>query len=238
MALPDRQVVLVAGAAGGIGSACAQALKQMPEQYETVEADRPGADVTQPGVAETLVSSVIAERGRLDGVVHAVGMSGRRLGDGDVASCTDEAWDEVLRVNLTSAFWLMRAALPAMADRRGGSFVAIGSVLADSLHPDFLTTAYAVSKTGLIGLAKAAALSVAASGVRVNVVAPALVDTPMARRAVTSPKIRVQFGDLMPLGAAPLQAGDVAGAVAWLLSDQAARVTGTVITVDGGWTLR
>jgi NAD(P)-dependent dehydrogenase (short-subunit alcohol dehydrogenase family) len=65
-----------------------------------------------------------------------------------------------------------------------------------------------------------------------------LVDTPMARRAMTSPEIRAQFGDLMPLGAGPLQAGDVAGAVAWLLSDQAARVTGTVVTVDGGWTLR
>lgn len=238
MAPPDRKVVLVVGAAGGIGSACTQALRQAPERYETVEADRPDADVTRPGVADTLVRSVICDHGRLDGVVHAVGMSGRSLGDGDVTACTDEAWDEVLRINLTSAFWLMRAALAAMADRQGGSFVAIGSVLADSLHPSFLTTAYAASKTGLIGLAKAAALSVAGSGVRVNIVAPALVDTPMARRATTSPKIRAQLGDLMPLGAAPLQPGDVAGAVAWLLSDQAARVTGTVVTVDGGWTLR
>jgi NAD(P)-dependent dehydrogenase (short-subunit alcohol dehydrogenase family) len=228
------RVILIAGASGGIGGACARALAG----YTVVTADLPEVDVTQPGAADEIVRHVIDKHGSLHGVVHAVGMSGRRLGDGPLPTCSDDAWSEVLRVNLTSVFWLMRAALPAVADSGGGSFVSIGSVLGDSLHPDFLTTAYSASKMGLVGLTRAAALSMADRNVRVNIVAPAVTDTAMASRAVSSPDIRAALNALMPLGKGPLDALDVANAVAWLLSDQAKRITGTTITVDGGWSLR
>jgi len=229
-----RKVTIVLGAKGGIGSACLGVISD----GIVVGLDLPEFDITKQGIAADIVARVYEEHGALTGVVHAVGMSGRRLGDGAVDTCTDEAWEEVLQVNLTSVFWLMRASLPAIARSGGGSFVSIGSVLASSQHPDFLTTAYATAKSGLIGLTRAAALAIADRDVRVNLVSPSLVDTPMAQRALSTPSITSQFAELLPLGQTPLAPRDVADAVRWLLSDGSRRVTGTEITVDGGWSLR
>jgi NAD(P)-dependent dehydrogenase (short-subunit alcohol dehydrogenase family) len=135
--------VLVAGARGGIGGACVELLER--EGHLVVGVDRPpgphAVDVTVPDGAERAVEIAEAALGGLDGIVHAIGMSGRRLGDGPVASCTDTAWAEVLRVNLESAFRLMRAGLPALERGGGGSFVTIGSVLGQSADPDFMTAA-------------------------------------------------------------------------------------------------
>src|SRR5690349_19142120 len=108
-------IVVVAGAGGGIGRACVERLTR--DGDEVVGVDRDSVDITVPGGAEEAVAQ--AERlGPLTGVVHAVGMSGRALGDGPPSACTDEAWAEVLRVNLESAFRLVRAAFPAF--RRAG----------------------------------------------------------------------------------------------------------------------
>ncbi|HEX8929414.1 MAG TPA: SDR family oxidoreductase, partial [Actinomycetota bacterium] len=207
--------VLVAGAHGGIGGACVELLER--QDHLVVGVDRapgpagsgggpPGrgdpqlVDVTLPGGAEHAVELAEATLGGLDGIVHAIGMSGRRLGDGPVTSCTDAAWAEVLRVNLESAFRLLRAGLPALERGGGGSFVTIGSALAQSADPDFMTAAYAASKGGLASLVRTAAMEVAASGVRVNLVAAGLVDTPMASRALGDPRIAGRLPELQPLG--------------------------------------
>lgn len=232
---------LVAGAGGGIGAACVRTLRRSGLDVVGVDRnpdpDLETIDVTTQQGPEAAVARAEQLIGRIDACVHAVGMSGRRLGDGPVTTCTDEAWEEVLRVNLGSAFRLVRAAIPALRRAGGGSIVLIGSVLARSTDRDFLTAAYATSKAGLEGLARVAAREVAADGIRVNVVAPGLVDTPMAGRAASDPVIRSRLAELQPLGGSPLAADDVAEAVAWLASPAGGRVTGTVVTVDAGWTL-
>jgi NAD(P)-dependent dehydrogenase (short-subunit alcohol dehydrogenase family) len=227
--------VLVAGAGGGIGGACVAAVERRGGTVLGV--DRDGADITRPGGAERAVAE--AERlGPLTGVVHAVGMSGRRFGDGPPSACTDEGWAEVLRVNLESAFRLLRASFPAFRRAGGGSFVAVGSVLAAHADEDFLTVAYAVGKAGLRGLVRTGALEGAADGIRVNLVEPGLVDTPMARRAIGDDRIAARLRELQPLGGAAVSAEAVADAVCWLLSPAASRTTGAHLPVDGGWTVR
>jgi len=225
----------VVGADGGIGGACAERLRAGGWAVHAVDRGA-GIDVAVARGAEEAVAAGTAALGGLDAIVHAVGMSGRRLGDGPVTTCTDEAWSEVLRVNLESAFRLLRCGLPALRPT-GGAFVAVGSALAHSTDDDFLTAAYAASKAGLVALARVAAREVAADGVRVNVVAAGLTRTPMAGRATTDPHVLGRMGDLQPLGG-PLDPEDVAGAVAWLVSDEARRVTGIALPVDAGWSLR
>ena len=227
--------VLIAGARGGIGAACARAAESRGCQVAGV--DRGTFDITSAGGAGAAVAHAIEELGGLDGIVHAVGMSGRRLGDGPAGQCSDEAWQEVLRVNLDSAFYLIRAGLNALS-AGGGSIVVIGSALAATLDADFLTVAYATAKAALLPLVRSAAFSGAPHGVRVNIAAAGLVDTPMARRAMADPAIQRRLPELMPLGRRACTPEEVADTVTWLLSDASARTTGAVVPVDGGWQLR
>jgi len=259
--------VLVAGARGGIGGACVELLERDGHLAVGVDRDPgppslgpgrgstrgPGmeagtttgarsrtqaVDITLPGGAEQAVGLAEETLGGLDGIVHAIGMSGRRLGDGPVTRCTDPAWAEVLRVNLESAFRLMRAGLPALERAGGGSFVTIGSVLGQSADRDFMTAAYAASKGGLANLTRTAAMEVAAKGVRVNLVAAGLVETPMASRALRDERIAGRVAELQPLGARAVTAAEVAAAVVWLLSPASGQTTGASLPVDGGWLLR
>lgn len=228
--------VLVAGAAGGIGSACVETLRG--QGHRVVAVDRDEIDITLPGGAERALARAEQELGSVTGVVHAVGMSGRRFGDGPPSACSDDGWAEVLRVNLESAFRLLRAAFPAFRRAGEGSFVGVGSVLAAHADADFLTVAYAVSKSGLRALVRSAALEGAAEGIRVNLVEPGLVDTPMARRAIGDERISGRLQELQPLGGTAVSAAAVADAVCWLLSPAAGRTTGAYLPVDGGWTVR
>ena len=222
----------VVGAGGGIGAACAERLRR--DGFNVHGSDRPEEDITEPGRADQIAQRLV-EAGGFAAAVHTIGMSGRRLGDGPIAECTDHAWEEVMRIDLTSAFQFLRACLNNAQD--GASIVLIGSALAKGLDADFLTAAYRVAKAGLIPLAEAAAFEGAARGIRINVVAPGLVDTPMAARALSNRAIRARFGELMPLTARPAAADEVAAAVSWLTGPDSIQTTGALIPVDGGWTL-
>jgi NAD(P)-dependent dehydrogenase (short-subunit alcohol dehydrogenase family) len=228
--------VLVAGVNGGIGAAVAEHLRTAGELVYGV--DRDTTDITLPGNADHAVSDAVAAMGGLTGVVHAIGMSGRRFGDGPVTDCTDEAWDQVLRVNLESAFRLIRASLPKLSALGGGSIVLIGSALAMTLDDDFLTVAYATAKGALIPLVRSAAYTGAPHGVRVNIVAPGLVDTPMAARALSNDAISSRLPALQRLGGRAQTADEIADTVTWLLSGRSAGLTGSVLPVDRAWTLR
>ncbi|WP_406495975.1 SDR family oxidoreductase [Streptomyces sp. NBC_01604] len=227
--------LLVAGAQGGIGAACVNAARAAGAQV--FEADRDTYDITVSAGAGAAVARAAEALGGLDGIVHAVGMSGRRLGDGPVDECGDEAWREVHRVDLDSVFYLLRAGLRRLSGS-GGSIVVIGSALASTLDEDFLTAAYASAKGALVPLVRSAAFTGAPKGVRVNIVAAGLVDTPMAARAMANPAIQDRMPRLMPLGARACSPEEIADTAVWLLSDASSRTTGAVVPVDGGWHLR
>jgi len=230
--MPAR--VLVAGARGGIGAAVMAALAA--GGHATHGVDRDTVDITEPGSAELAVHQATERLGGLDGIVHAIGMSGRSLGDGPITGCTDEAWAEVHRVNHESVFRLLRAGVPALSG--GGSIVVVGSALATTLADDFLTVAYASAKGALVPLVRSAAYAAAPSGVRVNIVAPGLVNTPMAARALGDPDIARSMAALHPLSRRALEPAEVAATILWLLSDAARTITGAVVPADGGWNLR
>jgi NAD(P)-dependent dehydrogenase (short-subunit alcohol dehydrogenase family) len=196
------------------------------------------ADITQPVAARAAVEQALAAWGRLDVVFNGVGASGRRHGDGPVDACSEEGWDWTLATNLTSMFLICKYSLPALLEARG-AIVNVSSVLGlVGGDEDFATHAYAASKGGIIALSRAMASYYAPRGVRVNVIAPGLIATPMSQRAQDDPHIGARLPQLQPLTGAMGAPEDIAAAAAYLASDDACFVTGAVLTVDGGWTVR
>ncbi|MFQ3632970.1 SDR family NAD(P)-dependent oxidoreductase [Roseiflexus sp.] len=249
------KTAIVTGAASGIGRAVAH--RFLAEGARVVGFDRDGAglsethllggapemfipivcDLTDPLQVEQAVSEAVGRLHRLDVVFNGAGASGRRWGDGPVDSCTIEGWQRTLNVNLTSIFFMCRATMPHLLASRGGSIINLGSVLGlVGGDADFATHAYAAAKAGIIGLSRAMAVYYAPHRIRVNVIAPGLIATPMSRRAQESEHIRQRLAQLQPLTGAMGTPDDVAAAAAYLASDDAAFVTGIVLPVDGGWT--
>ena len=251
------KVALVTAAASGIGRATA--LRFAAEGAQVLALDRSAeglaetvaaiaaaggqalavtADITQAMAARAAVEQALAAWGRLDVVFNGVGASGRRYGDGPVDACSEEGWDWTLAVNLTSMFLICKYTIPALLETRG-TIVNLSSVLGlVGGDEDFATHAYAASKGGIIALSRAMASYYAPRGVRVNVIAPGLIATPMSQRAQADPHIRARLPQLQPLTGAMGAPEDIAAAAAYLASDDARFVTGAVLTVDGGWTVR
>ena len=215
---------VVTGSAGGIGSATAAAL------------DAAGFTVTGLEVDDD-PSDVFEALERLDLLVCAHGISGRSLGDGPVDACTEDAWDAVVDANLRSTFVFCKHALPLLRAAGGGAIVVVSSVLGlVGGDEDFATHAYAASKAGQIGMARAIAVTYAGEGIRCNVVCPGLIETPMSRRVQRDERIRARLPELQPLTGTFGRPEDVAQAVVYLAT--APFVTGAVLPVDGGWTAR
>jgi len=215
---------VVTGSAGGIGSATAAAL------------DAAGFTVTGLEVDDD-PSDVFEALERLDLLVCAHGISGRSLGDGPVDACTEDAWDAVVDANLRSTFVFCKHAVPLLRAAGGGAIVVVSSVLGlVGGDEDFATHAYAASKAGQIGMARAMAVTYAGEGIRCNVVCPGLIETPMSRRVQRDERIRARLPELQPLTGTFGRPEDVAQAVVYLAT--APFVTGAVLPVDGGWTAR
>jgi NAD(P)-dependent dehydrogenase (short-subunit alcohol dehydrogenase family) len=195
------------------------------------------ADASRAGEVERLFAETAAALGGLDVLYHVAGISGRRFGDGPLGECTDDGWRVTLDTNLTGVFLTNRAAVRHFrANRHPGVILNMASVLAWSPSPHFFdTAAYTASKGGIIALSRLAAARYAPDGVRVNVIAPGLTDTPMAQRAVGDEAIRRFLATKQPLAGGPGSAEDCAGAAVFLCSDAARLVTGVILPVDGGW---
>ncbi len=232
----EGKVALVTGASRGIGRAIALELGRAGadvvvgyrtgrEEAEAVASEAGGravqADVSDPDEAKALVEAA----GDLDVLVNNAGLTR----DGVLARMTDEDWRTVLDTNLSSVFYTCRAAARGMMRRRAGAIVNVSSIV--GVHGNWGQSNYAASKAGIIGFTKSLARELGSRGVRANVVAPGYV--------------RTQLTDVLPedattqmLGATPLgrlgEPEDVAGAVRFLCSDEAAFVTGAVLLVDGG----
>jgi NAD(P)-dependent dehydrogenase (short-subunit alcohol dehydrogenase family) len=215
---------LVTGSQGGIGSATVSA-------FEAAGFTVAGIDVDDDPAA------VFGGLDTLDVLVCTHGISGRKLGDGPVDTCTEEAWDAVLETNLRAVFVYCKQAIPLLRAAGGGAIVTVSSVLGlVGGDEDFATHAYAASKAGLIGLTRAMAASYAKDGIRCNVVCPGLIETSMSRRAQEDAALRARLSELQPLTGDFGKPEDVAQAALYLAT--APFVTGAVLTVDGGWTAR
>ena len=230
----EGQVALVTGASGGIGSAVARTL--LAAGARVVGVDLPG----QPGVdrVETIACDVSNADGvaelfrdlrrrfdRLDIVVHCAGI--RR--DAVVWKMDYGAWSEVLRVNLDSAFHVLKQTVPVMRAGDGGSIVLVSSINAE--RGKFGQANYSASKAGLIGLGRTVALEAGRFGIRVNVIAPGMIDTGMT--SSLPEKFKRQASEESALGRMG-QPEDVARAVLFLASPMSGHVTGQVLRVDGG----
>jgi NAD(P)-dependent dehydrogenase (short-subunit alcohol dehydrogenase family) len=225
------KVAVVTGSAGGIGSAVAAAFAA--SGADVIGLDRDEADLTEPEAVE----SFFAELERLDVLFNGAGISGRSLGDGPVDECTVEAWDAVLDTNLRSVFLCSKHAIPLLRSAGGGAIVNLSSLMGLMAgDDDFTTHAYQVSKGGIITLTRAMAYHYGRDGIRVNAIAPGLIATPMSLRAQSDPGIVARLPELHPLTGDFGHPEDVAGAAVYLAA--APFVTGTVLTVDGGWAVR
>ena len=237
------RVALVTGASRGIGRAIATKLAGQgatvvaaargENAAATVEAIAAGggkaevasADMGDAAAIEALVSGTLQRHGRLDILVNNAGITKDQL----MLRMKREDWDVVLATNLTGAFALTQAVLKPMIKQRGGRIVCISSVVGQSGNAGQAN--YAASKAGLIGFAKSVAQEVASRNITVNVVAPGLIDTDMTK-AITG-GARDEWAAKIPLKRLGTP-DDIAAAVCFLASDEAAYITGQVLAVNGG----
>ena len=247
MLLQDR-VTVVTGGGSGIGRATVQRFVEEGATVLALDVNEAGlletardldrvatrlVDVSDSAQVDDAFAQVQREHGRLDVLVNAAGVSGPK---GEISpdahfitDVTDEDWDQVLRINLTGSFYTVRAAVPLLRAAGGGSIVNIASVSALVGYP--LNIYYPASKAGLLGLTRAAAGGLAADGIRVNVVCPGAVDTPMLN-AIPEEARQVVI-DLAPLNrmASPRE---LAGTILFLASDDGSFYTGQTLSPNGG----
>jgi NAD(P)-dependent dehydrogenase (short-subunit alcohol dehydrogenase family) len=202
------------------------------------------ADLRDEAEVEAAFEACESAFGRLDAVYSVAGISGRRYGDGPLHEATLEGWQTVLATNATSQFLVARAAVrrmlaqPPREDGHRGALLLMSSALASHPAPEFFAThAYAASKGAIEALARTLAAYYAPHGIRVNAIAPALIATPMSRRAQDDPEILAYLARKQPLAGGPIDADAVTPMALHLLSDDARMITGQVIAVDGGWSV-
>ena len=242
------KVALVVGAGGGIGGAGAEALAR--EGAAVFCADGAGAaaeatagriraaggraaeaalDVRDRAAVDAAIAAVVREFGRLDIVLESAGIAHRL----DFLGVDAATWDRVIAVNLTGMFHVGQAAARQMVQQGGGgSIINVTSQLAEVARPE--RAAYVASKGGARSLTHAMAVDLAVHNIRVNAIAPGPTLTGLTRANYTDPEARRATEAMIPLGRLG-QPDDLAGAVLFLASDESGWVTGSTVTVDGGY---
>ena len=246
----EGKVALVTGGGAGIGRAGALAFarggaKVVVADRQTEDAEQTAqsirgmggeavfvrADVSRREDIEAMVKVAVDTYGRLDLALNNAGIEGAKFIP--TAEYPEDAWDDVIRINLKGVWLSMKYAIPHLLRQKGSAIVNIASVA--GLTGSRLGSAYHASKHGVIGITKAAAIEYAAQGLRVNAVAPGVIHTAMAERAfLHNPAVASRVGAMHPLGRMGTPA-EVAEAVVWLCSDAASFITGHTLAVDGGF---
>jgi 3-oxoacyl-[acyl-carrier protein] reductase len=238
-------VAIVTGAARGIGAAIAERLAadglavcvaDLDSAAAERQAERIAAlgglalacqmDVTQPASVRAMVEATLVRFGRVDVLVNNAGVTGPSA---PLPEYPDEDWRRVLSVDLDGTFNCCKAVLPHMQTRRSGRIVNIASIAGKEGNPNMC--AYSAAKAGVIGLTKSLGKELATSGVLVNCVAPAVVETELLRE-LTSEAVQYMV-QRIPMGRMG-QVGEIAALVAWLASEQCTFSTGAVFDISGG----
>ena len=241
-----KKIALVTGASGGIGAACAEKLAM--EGYTVLAHANRGrdavcaladalnakgcdvhpvcCDLADGAAVQAMCKEILRVYHRVDALVLNAGVSYTGL----LCDMTDSEWHSVMDVNLSSMFYLCRALTPAMVSARQGSIVTVSSMWGQVGAS--CEVAYSASKAGVIGFTRALAKELGPSGVRVNCIAPGVIDTRMMDEH--SEETKAQLAEETPLGRLGTPK-DVASACAFLLGDGAAFITGQVLGVDGGY---
>ncbi|MBX2892731.1 MAG: SDR family oxidoreductase [Saprospiraceae bacterium] len=241
--------VIVTGAASGIGQATAELFAREgarvvvsdihEAQGQSVAARiraKGGdamfvhADVSKPVDMEKLVGETIKAYGRLDVAVNNAGISGEQS---PIADLSIEGWEQVIRVNLSGVFYGMKYQIAAMLKNGGGSIVNVSSILGAVGFAG--ASAYVSAKHGLLGLTQTAALEYSAQNIRVNVVGPAFIDTPLL--SALDEEMKKAVVSLHPIGRLG-RSEEVAELIVWLGSDKSSFVSGSYHPIDGGYLSR
>lgn len=251
----EGRVGIVTGGGSGIGAATARLMAAEGARLLLVDRNTEGlvatrdaiaasggpaaeilvADVTEAAPPKTAVAELMARHGRLDTVVTCAGISP----GGTVATMDEAAWDRVFAVNVKGTYTWLHAALPALAQSGGGTIVMVASQLAfTSLGGN---AGYIASKGAILALTKTMAVDHAPQKIRVNAVAPGVIDTPMPRNSLTTrhadPEATAkEWAARHPLGRFG-RPEEVARAILYLASEDSAFVTGHTLVIDGGWTV-
>ena len=246
----EKKVAIVVGAANGIGRATARAfaaagaavtcadVEEAGDKTTAAEIDRGGAqalpiylDVTESASCRATVAATVERFGGLDVLLYAAADSDRAA---TVLEMDEAAWDRVIRVNLTGAFLMVKAAIPAMTARGGGSVILIASQLGRVASPG--RAAYCATKGALVQLAKVLAADHAAQGIRANTISPGAIETRrMLRRWKDMDEARAMMGPKHLLGRLG-RPDEIARAAVYLASDASAFMTGSDLLIDGGYT--
>lgn len=237
----DGKSAVVIGAGSGIGRESARALAAHGARVTCADRDGAAAEGTAELIGDAADSQVldVLDTERIASAAH-------RLPETDVlvftaatnvrkrlVNCTSEEFERVLALNLRASFELVRAFAPAMAERRRGSIIGFSSIRASTVEPG--QGAYSTTKAGLIQLLRTAAAEYGGHGVRANAVAPGVVETPLTRQITDDPGWYRAYAEKSAL-ARWSRPEEMAGAVVYLASEASSFVTGSVLTVDGGWT--
>jgi NAD(P)-dependent dehydrogenase (short-subunit alcohol dehydrogenase family) len=198
------------------------------------------ADATHAGTAVNAINLCIEKFGGFDGLYHIAGGSGRKMGDGPLHELTLDGWNKTLELNVTSMMLSNQAAVKKFLEfKKGGTILNMSSVLGYAPSPQYFSThAYAAAKAAIIGFTRSVAAYYAKNNIRANVIAPALVETPMAQRAANDETILSFIKTKQPLDGGRIgQPGDLDGMAVYFMSEQSKFTTGQVIAVDGGWSI-
>jgi NAD(P)-dependent dehydrogenase (short-subunit alcohol dehydrogenase family) len=248
--------LIIIGGTSGLGLSAAKAFVKQGAKVVVVGKDDPAAseakqmlgsaalvivgDATTQDCCVKAIDACVKKFGPVHGLYHVAGGSGRSMGDGPLHELTPDGWNKTLELNLTSLMFSNQAAVKYFREQKSaGAILNMGSVLAWSPSPrHFATHAYAAAKGAIVSFSKALASYYAPENIRVNVIAPGLVETPMSQRARRNAEVMAFIKTKQPLDNGRIgQPTDLDSLAVYFMSDQSKFTTGQVIAVDGGWSV-